>query len=749
MYNEYPYTDFHELNLDWFLAEFKQVHDHVDDLDATVTEFTQFVTDYFDNLDVQEEINNKLDALVADGTIADLLLPLTTDAVGDWLEDHITPTTPPVDDTLTIAGAAADAKITGDEISNLKVGLSRLDDISYNISDDSMPLEWFERGSITSGANDEYRSGSRARTKNILEFDSISFITVKNGQYLIVYYDSTSTWTSNSGWKTTTDILLIPKNQKFRIIITPDNAASASVTYSLEDMVENAIFKLDSVQNNKRNILDLTFEHGGLAQGADDTYNQAARCRTTEICEFPFDVNISMSSGSYAIHFFDDNGVFTNIATWRTTEKYNISAYTKFRLVITNDPASAAYADLDTLVNNLQIEMVQITITKNIFDLTFERGGLHLGVNDTYNENARCRTTEICEFSFDVNISMSSGSYAIHFFDDNGVFTNNTTWRTTEKYNIPAYTKFRLVITNDPASAIYFAIDTLVDYLQVDMLQSNVPISLSPNIIYQCRNVSDSYIPPESKWYVRAAAANQYDRVRFTVRKTIDGYYFNCHDDTINNVARNPDGTEISASISANGQTLATLNSYDWGIKYGAKYAGATVPLLEETLKYAAIFNMGVTWHAATALVETDSDIANILAMIDKYGLTDNLIVVTSTGQSFETMQKFLTHNPRISYYIGGLPAFFADNANINSIKALQTGFNKIYVQLYPWGTAPTDEFISFAKENNFLLYNSITMSQASLLDEDTFSRGYSIMEINNVYHIKDTVRNWANSLID
>ena len=112
MYNEYPYTDFHELNLDWFLAEFKQVHDHVDDLDATVTEFTQFVTNYFDNLDVQEEINNKLDALVADGTIADLLLPLTTEAVGDWLEEHITPTTPPVDDTLTIAGAAADAKVT-------------------------------------------------------------------------------------------------------------------------------------------------------------------------------------------------------------------------------------------------------------------------------------------------------------------------------------------------------------------------------------------------------------------------------------------------------------------------------------------------------------------------------------------------------------------------------------------------------------------------------------------------------------
>lgn len=84
--DKYPYTDFHELNLDWFLEKFKEMMnayaefttdmtDKFNTLDATVQEFTTFVTDYFDNLDVQEEINHKLDVMAADGTLDALLLP--------------------------------------------------------------------------------------------------------------------------------------------------------------------------------------------------------------------------------------------------------------------------------------------------------------------------------------------------------------------------------------------------------------------------------------------------------------------------------------------------------------------------------------------------------------------------------------------------------------------------------------------------------------------------------------------------
>lgn len=523
------------------------------------------------------------------------------------------------------------------DVSELKSGLTRLDDLSLNIENNGMPVGWFERGSISSGANDTYRSGSRARTKNMLRFDSMIAVTVTSGYFLIAYYDANNTWTSNSGWKTSTDTIAISKNQNFRIVVSLNNSAPESQTDALADMVGILVFKTDATENRIKNVLNMEFEHGSLNNGANDTYNQNARCRTVGICQFPFDVDVSMKSGSYVIHFLDESGIYTNKTTWRTTEKYRISAYTKFRLLLTNNATSNVYADLSDMVENLDIEI----------------------------------------------------------------------------------------------------------------LQSNVPTSACPNIIFQCRNVDEDHIPTESKWYVKEAARNQYDRVRFTYRKTSDGYYFNCHDDVINNVARNMDGTEISTSVSSNGQTLATLNSYDWGIKYGSKYAGATVPLLEDGMKYAAIFNLGVTLHSSTALYETDEDVQNLLAMTDKYGLTDNLIVITGNGHNFVTMQKYLAHNPRISFYVGGELSFFEDSANINAIKALQTPYNKIYVQLYPWGTVPTSDFIALSKTNNFVLYNSTTMLESDLLNLNAFNKGYGLIEVNNVYRIKDTVRNWANSLIN
>lgn len=75
-----PYTNFHELNQDWFLDEFNKLvsqwqamQKKFDNLQDAFNDLKNYIQDYFKNLDVQEEINKKLDQMREDGTLNILL----------------------------------------------------------------------------------------------------------------------------------------------------------------------------------------------------------------------------------------------------------------------------------------------------------------------------------------------------------------------------------------------------------------------------------------------------------------------------------------------------------------------------------------------------------------------------------------------------------------------------------------------------------------------------------------------------
>ena len=88
-----------------------------------------WINSWFTNLDVQEEINKKLDSMVADGSFETLLHHTfdtqinqqTINAVTEWLVKNVTPagSAVAVDKSLSIEGAAADAKSTGTAINSI------------------------------------------------------------------------------------------------------------------------------------------------------------------------------------------------------------------------------------------------------------------------------------------------------------------------------------------------------------------------------------------------------------------------------------------------------------------------------------------------------------------------------------------------------------------------------------------------------------------------------------------------------
>ena len=149
VFRQFPYSNFHEMNLDemikiiknmleeWaqYYAEWNTWMDQMNDdwsnyqevMNEAWQNMQDFINNYFDNLDVQEEINTKITSMVNSGVFASIVAPYIPPEVSTWLSAHITqPTGVVIDTSLTVAGACADAKSTGDAIDKVKSAIGYL-----------------------------------------------------------------------------------------------------------------------------------------------------------------------------------------------------------------------------------------------------------------------------------------------------------------------------------------------------------------------------------------------------------------------------------------------------------------------------------------------------------------------------------------------------------------------------------------------------------------------------------------------
>ena len=128
-FDDYPYTNWHNVNLDWVLERVKEWGQQVDNLqlsfdnlEAANESFKTYVENYLQDLDVYSEISRKIDELLESGELVTYLQPYISSTVTTWLDENITePVGVVIDSSLSVAGAAADAKAVGDELNILKV----------------------------------------------------------------------------------------------------------------------------------------------------------------------------------------------------------------------------------------------------------------------------------------------------------------------------------------------------------------------------------------------------------------------------------------------------------------------------------------------------------------------------------------------------------------------------------------------------------------------------------------------------
>lgn len=87
-FNNFPYTDMHELNLDWVISETKRLANeylatqrNVKTIGQELEELEIYVKNYFSSLDIQQEIKTVIDEMAESGTLQDILIDALQDSV--------------------------------------------------------------------------------------------------------------------------------------------------------------------------------------------------------------------------------------------------------------------------------------------------------------------------------------------------------------------------------------------------------------------------------------------------------------------------------------------------------------------------------------------------------------------------------------------------------------------------------------------------------------------------------------------
>lgn len=285
IFQQFPYTNFHEMNLDQIvkivknmLEEWAQYYNTWDNWKDTVTnqwaEMRSFINNYFDDLDVQEEINNKIADMVTTGEFSNIVDPYVPPAVSAWLAEHITtPEAVVIDDTLSISGACADAKAAGDAISDVESELNYFVDVVDLL--DGVPLyqgSWIRMNSWDEAT--ENTAATRLHTSVTLNnVDRVTILALNGFEYEVAFFDASNTLLTHlNAWQTNnrTIVLSAPATTMRLNIRNSTNTALTqnggihiySGGYSLKEMYGGLYVKLASgfVDNSTSNPPLLTFD---------------------------------------------------------------------------------------------------------------------------------------------------------------------------------------------------------------------------------------------------------------------------------------------------------------------------------------------------------------------------------------------------------------------------------------------------------------------------------------------------------
>ncbi|ACA63311.2 putative glycerophosphoryl diester phosphodiesterase [Lactobacillus phage c5] len=133
----------------------------------------------------------------------------------------------------------------------------------------------------------------------------------------------------------------------------------------------------------------------------------------------------------------------------------------------------------------------------------------------------------------------------------------------------------------------------------------------------------NSIAPEESLEAYSLAVRSGYKDIECDIYFTEDGIPVLHHDATINSIARNSDGTELTQPVKIGERMLVELNAYDYGIYKSEIFKGLNICTFEDIIKFAR--RTGATVHAELKQQYTDEQCQVLLDIVSKYRMANKV----------------------------------------------------------------------------------------------------------------------------
>ena len=324
------------------------------------------------------------------------------------------------------------------------------------------------------------------------------------------------------------------------------------------------------------------------------------------------------------------------------------------------------YVEKSNISNNYQD--LSFVKKSDILADSYEVGTITNGEPSVLNTRIRTKdfievkTGDIITINCEIGIDIAIFSYSL---DDKSYIETLYEWTTPENKNIiiPYDCYIKWILRSHKNSNISSLTDvnnfnknvTIYKNLQESLGIEKVVETkiIKPNSIYKFSAHRGYFkygtvtIPENTIQAYKYAKEKGFDYIETDVRMTSDHIPVICHDETINRIARNLDGSAISSTINVSNSTFNELNQYDYGIYVSQDFAGTKLLTFDEVCRFAKFNNIKINIDCKA---NTNNDIDIIYESLKKYGLQYQ---VRWTVGSKSIVEHLLSINSKIEIALG------------------------------------------------------------------------------------------------